>query len=229
MKNNLLYIVGTDTGIGKTVFSLFLMRYFYSKGFKPFYFKPFQTGCLSPIDPESDARFIYEHVPELKGKDPFISVGYCFKNPKAPYFSARNEGKGINVEWVKEIIEERKKQYDPIIIEGSGGLLVPVTKDILIVDTIKIFNASPILVAKAGLGTINHTLMSLEILEKRGIRPISVILMDKEQTPKDMIRENMEAIEMFSGIKVIGVIKRLEKFYNFDQDIFLLLNKIFNQ
>ena len=56
---NRFYVVGTDTGVGKTVFSLILMQYFYSKGLNPFYFKPFQTGCASPMDPESDANYIF--------------------------------------------------------------------------------------------------------------------------------------------------------------------------
>ena len=229
IKKRVFYIVGTDTGIGKTVFSLILMRYFFSKGFNPFYFKPFQTGCSSPLDIDSDARFIYEHVPELKGKDPSVSVGYCFKNPKAPYFSARDEKKDIDVEWIKGIIEEKKRQYNPLIIEGSGGLLVPVTKDTLIIDTIKIFGADPILIAKAGLGTINHTLLSLEALEKRNIKLISIIFVDREGTSKEMIKENMEAIRIFSRIEVAGVIKKMKKFSDIDQEIFVLLNKIFNQ
>ena len=85
-----LFIVGTDTGVGKTVTSLLLMQYFYGLGKTPFYLKPFQTGCKDPYDKESDARFIYKNVRELQKKDPSDSVIYCFDKPKAPFFAARN-------------------------------------------------------------------------------------------------------------------------------------------
>ena len=209
---NRFYIVGTDTGVGKTVFSLILMQYFYLRGFNPFYFKPFQTGCVSPTDPEMDANFIYKHVPHLEGCDLASSVGYYFRNPKAPYFAARDEKREIDVNGIKNTIEIRSEGYDPLIIEGAGGLLVPVTRDVLIIDTIKLFHAKPILVARAGLGTINHTLLSLEALDRRDIKPVAVIFMDDADTPEDMIKENMEAVEMFSHVKVSGWIGRIRDF-----------------
>lgn len=226
---NKLYVVGTDTGIGKTVFSTILMHYFYFRGFDPFYFKPFQTGCPFPVHPESDANFIYSHIKQLAKRDPSFSVGYCFSNPKAPYFAAKDEKKEIDIKWVKGILEERSKGHNPIIIEGSGGLLVPITRDIFIMDTIKIFEAIPILVARAGLGTINHTLLSLECLEKRGIVPLSVIFIDKEDTPEHMIKENMEAISLFSNIKVAGVIKKIIDFSHIENNVFALLDRMFLQ
>jgi dethiobiotin synthetase len=69
-KSKPLYIVGTDTGIGKSVLSLLLMQYFYAGGDSPFYIKPFQTGCKDPYDTDSDAKFIYTHVTQLKNSDP---------------------------------------------------------------------------------------------------------------------------------------------------------------
>ena len=76
-----LFITGTDTGAGKTVLSLLLMQYLYSKGADPFYLKPFQTGCKNAYDTDSDARFIYSHVSQLKGKDPAGSVHLCGQGP----------------------------------------------------------------------------------------------------------------------------------------------------
>ena len=69
------------------------MQFFYKRGDEPFYVKPLQTGCVDPYDTDSDAKLIYQNVVPLKGKDPADSVIYCFTNPKAPYFSARDEGK----------------------------------------------------------------------------------------------------------------------------------------
>ncbi len=222
-----LYVVGTDTGIGKTVFSLILTRVCFKKGLRPFYLKPFQTGVSSPCDPESDARFIYSLVPELKGKDPKESTVYCFKNPKAPYFSAKDEGERIDLEKVKRMIEEKEKSFSPVIIEGSGGLLVPVTEDLLIIDTIKLFDAKPILVAKAGLGTINHTLLSIEALKKRRIELLALVLVNLDNTPSQMIQENIEAIKRFSGMDVLGVVRKISDFSKINLSEFLWLEGVF--
>jgi len=224
--SKLLYVVGTDTGIGKTVVSLLIMQYLFSKGFNPFYLKPFQTGCSSPIDIDSDARFIYTYVPKLMGKDPSLSVGYCFKNPKAPYFSAIDDRKKIDIKFIKDIIKKQAIDHSHIVIEGSGGLLVPVTDNILIIDTIRIFEATPILIAKAGLGTINHTLLSLEALINRNMKPLAIILVNNDNTPSSMIKENMQAIKMFSGIEVIGVVNNIRDFYYIENDKFAFLDNI---
>jgi len=224
-----LYIVGTDTGVGKTVLSLLLMQFFYSKEFTPFYLKPAQTGCQNPYDTDSDANFIYQHVKPLGRKDPADSVIYCFKNPKAPYFAARNEGKEIDFRIIQEVIDKKRTLYSPIIIEAAGGLFVPVNKELLIIDTIRVTKARPIIASRAGLGTINHTLLTVEALKGRGIQPAGIVLIDSgdKNTPEDMIGENIEAIEKISGIEVAGVIGKIVDFSNPDRDCFLTLERLF--
>lgn len=224
-----LYIVGTDTGVGKTVLSLLLMQFFYTRGFTPFYLKPAQTGCRDPYDMDSDAKFIYQHVKPLSRKDPTDSVIYCFKNPKAPYFAARDEGKEIDFRIIQEVINKKRTLYSPIIIEAAGGLFVPVNEELLIIDTIKMIKARPIIASRAGLGTINHTLLTIEALKGRGIQPAGIILIDSGETstPQDMIGENIEAIEKTAGIKVAGVIGKIVDFSTPDRDHFLPLEKLF--
>ena len=77
-------VVGTDTGVGKTVVSLLLMQWLYAEGYSPFYLKPFQTGCADPSDGRSDAAFVYRHTAALESKDPAPSVIYCRPTPTAP-------------------------------------------------------------------------------------------------------------------------------------------------
>ena len=100
------------------------------------------------------------------------------------------------------------------MLEGAGGLFVPVDKNLFMVDLVKETTADPVVAARAGLGTINHTLLTLEALQKRGLRPVGVVLMDSGATPtsQDMIDENIEAIETASGIDVAGVIGRIADF-----------------
>ena len=208
------FITGTDTGVGKTVFSLLLMQLLYSKGHNPFYFKPVQTGCKYPYDTDSDARFIYENIESLNSKNPENSIGYCFKMPKAPYFASKAEGIKININNIQDIIDTKKNVHSHMVIEAAGGLLVPFDNKLMIIDLIKIFQVKPILVSRAGLGTINHTLLSLEALKNRNIKPAGVVFMDNAYppTPSDFVKENIYAIEKESQIPVIGVINKIDDF-----------------
>jgi dethiobiotin synthetase len=210
------FITGTDTGVGKTVVSLMMMQLFYKKGYSPFYLKPLQTGCRDPYDEDSDARFVYQNVGALSGKDPADSVIYCFENPKAPYFAARDEGKekDMDVRVIQDIVNRKTQFFNPVIIEGAGGLLVPVGENTLMIDLIELTASKPIIAARAGLGTINHTLLTLEALNRRGIEPLGIVFIDSGETPtpRDLIGENIEAIETASGVKVAGVIGRIEDF-----------------
>jgi dethiobiotin synthetase len=214
MNPDVLFVTGTDTGVGKTVVCMLLMQLLHEKGRNPFYIKAVQTGCRDVHDEESDARFIYRHVPALTEKDPSESVIHCFKNPKAPYFAARDEGARIDPLSISEIVERRRSSHSPVVLEGAGGLFVPVNEETLMIDMIKMLNAKPIIVARAGLGTINHTLLSIEALRARGLNTAGIVLMDSGEiiTPQEMIRENIEAVERFSGAKVAGVITRIEDF-----------------
>ncbi|SPD73015.1 ATP-dependent dethiobiotin synthetase BioD [uncultured Desulfobacterium sp.] len=225
------FITGTDTGVGKTVLSLLIMQYFYYKGLSPFYMKPFQTGCNDPYDTDSDARFIYSNIAQLKGKDPAQSVLYCFKNPKAPYFAARDEGREreIKTEQVIQALAARAKDFSPIILEGAGGLFVPVDQRTLMIDLIERTESRPIIAARAGLGTINHTLLTIKVLRERGIEPTGIIFLDPgdRPTPPDMISENMESIKIFSGIQVAGVIGKIENFSMPQEKYYDIINKIF--
>lgn len=225
------FVAGTDTGVGKTVLSLLMMQFFYARGDNPFYVKPFQTGCMDPYDTDSDAKFIYQNVEALRGKDPADSVGYCFRNPKAPYFAARDEGKEADIDATEiQAFADRKSQFfNPVILEGAGGLFVPVDENLLMIDLIKLIGARPIIAARAGLGTINHTLLTLEALKGRGVEPFGIVLIDSGETstPKEMIDENIEAIEKVSGIEVAGVIGRIKDFSNPGRECYPVLERIF--
>ena len=224
-----IFVIGTDTGVGKTVLSLLLMQFFYANGYAPFYIKPIQTGCSDSYDKDSDARFIYKHVKQLTNEDPADSVVYCFREPRAPYFASRNEEEHIDVTIIKDTVDKKSRIYSPVIMEAAGGLLVPVNENTLIIDLIKITGAQPIIAARAGLGTINHTLLTIEALHKRDIQPAGILFIDagEKPTPQDMISENIEAVESFSGIKVAGVIGRIKDFSNPKKECYQSIGKIF--
>ncbi len=209
-----IFVVGTDTGVGKTVVSLLLMQWLYARGYHPFYLKPFQTGCATAYDADSDAAFVYRHTAQLSRKDPAQSVVYCLPNPKAPYFAARDAGMTIRLEEVLQTIETRRSSHSPLVVEAAGGLMVPLTERHTVLDLLSQANCRPLLVARAGLGTINHTLLSIEALEKREIPPLGVIFVQLDDCTGSLhlVKENMAAIDMFSGIQVAGVVPTLTDF-----------------
>ncbi|MCK4619929.1 MAG: dethiobiotin synthase, partial [Desulfobacterales bacterium] len=224
------FVVGTDTGVGKTVLSLLLMQFFYAKGYTPFYIKPIQTGCSDAYDKDSDAMFIYKHVKQLTNKDPADSIIYCFREPKAPYFASRNEGKTIELRAIQNALDKMSRIQSPVIMEAAGGLLVPVNEETLMIDLIKMTGAKPIIAARAGLGTINHTLLTIEALHKRDIQPAGIVFIDagEKPAPQDMISENIEAVESYSGIKVAGVIGRIKDFSNPEKQCYQPIERIYS-
>ena len=226
-----LFVVGTDTGVGKTVLALLMMQFFFSQGYNPFYLKPIQTGCNDPNDIDSDARFVYQNVGPLQDKEPADSIIYCFKNPKAPLFAANNEGKAIDLSVIKRTVVEKARYHSPIIIEGAGGVLVPVVKGTSVADLSVLIKAKPVIAARAGLGTINHTLLTVEALVSRGLKPIGIVFIDagEKETPQEMIAENILAVEEASGIKVTGVIGRILDFAQPPRDCYLPIAKMLDK
>lgn len=209
-----IIVVGTDTGVGKSVVSLLLMQLLFARGYSPFYLKPFQTGCRSALETDSDALFVYSHAKALEQDDPGQSVLYCHPNPKAPYFAARDAGQSIDMALVGQVIEQKRRRFCPLVVEAAGGLLVPVSEGLLVIDMIKPIRCRPLLVARAGLGTINHTLLSIEAMHSRGLSPMGIVFVDASETPvdPDLISDNMAAVASFSGCRVQGVIPRLTDF-----------------
>lgn len=224
-----LFVVGTDTGVGKTVLSLALMQYLCARRHNPFYVKPVQTGCRDPYDTDSDAQFIYSYVNELQGKDGADSVIYCFREPKAPLFAARSEGKAVDMVFLVDEIKRRGSGYFPLLIEGAGGLFVPLAEGSMMIDLVAKTGAKPVIAARAGLGTINHTLLTVEALKHRGIEPLGIVLIDaeKQQTNAKMIEENRAFIEEASGVLVAGVIPRIKNFLQPLVYLFPIFDRLF--
>jgi malonyl-CoA O-methyltransferase len=182
-----IFVTGTDTGVGKTVISAILALKF---GYR--YWKPIQCGTNEP----TDSKWVAERI----GNNFLQKEVYNLKAPLAPYFSAQLEHKDISIE---SILDEYPK--DQTVIEGCGGTLVPINKNHFIIDFIGHLGCPTILIARSGLGTINHTLLSLEALKSRSLRTLGVILVG------DLNLNNKNAIEKFGKIPVVGQIPILKK------------------
>ncbi|MFV0347013.1 MAG: dethiobiotin synthase [Halodesulfovibrio sp.] len=208
------FVTGTDTGVGKTVVSLLLMRALFASGKRPFYYKPVQTGCRTVHDADSDALFVHHHCPGLAGCDPAHSVGLLYPAPKAPLFAARDAGSTVDTPLLFSTLQALAAARECIVFEGAGGALVPVTPTVTMADLIPVAGARAIVAARAGLGTINHTLLTLEALARRNVDVAGVVMVQTRQaeTPWAMVEENIEAVEQQSGIPVLCTVPVLEDF-----------------
>ena len=178
------FVTGTDTNVGKTIISAYLMR-----ALDGDYWKPIQSG----LDGETDT----ETVRRLTGLPPerFHPSAYELRAPLSPHESARRDGVAISLDAFK-----LPKTSRPLIVEGAGGVLVPLNGDALMIDLIKRLALPVILVARSTLGTINHTLLSLEALRTRRIEIAGVIM---SGAPNEA---NRRAIESYGHARVLAEI-----------------------
>ncbi|MEL0124251.1 MAG: dethiobiotin synthase [Alphaproteobacteria bacterium] len=182
MNKNSFFITGTDTGVGKTLVSAIL-----AKKYNAHYYKPIQCGLNRSGDKDSDIVLnIFKDVSVIKET-------YFFKNPLSPNIAAKKEN--VNIE-ISQFLKVDKIDY-PIVIEGAGGLQVPINEKILMSDLINHFNLPTILVSRTQLGTINHTLMSIDIIKKQKINLAGIIFSGEEN------KETISTIMRF-GEKIYG-------------------------
>lgn len=189
-----IFIAGTDTGVGKTVVSSGLIKLARKRGINCVGVKPVETGCpiasgmLQPID----GKILWEAGERAFSLDD--CAPYRFALPAAPYRSAAMENRNLKVADIVEHILALAEDAEMLIVEGAGGLMTPVEEAKSMIDIIFDLKFPTILVAKMSLGTINHSLLSVEALEKRGIKLKALILSstnqnpgpEEEYTPKDL-------------------------------------------
>jgi dethiobiotin synthetase len=195
------FITGTDTGVGKTYVTIWLAELLKKEGLDVGVMKPISTGPRS----EDDALYLKR---KLKLIDPIRLINPIhLKYPLAPYPAAKLEKRKLTLAPVFSAFRKLSKRHDCLLVEGIGGVLVPIKHDYLVVDLIKDLALPAIVVARAGLGTINHTLLTLEALKKRKIKIYGVIL--SGFNGKDLSEKtNAEVIEMIGGCRILAGLSR---------------------
>lgn len=162
-----LFITATNTDVGKTYACEKLLKHYFKKDLKVGYFKPCETGVEDkPIDGTRMLNLAKELNPSFKVSIEDV-VPYQFKLPAAPYV-AKNKT-SISIDKIKQKATYLEKFCDILIIEGAGGLMVPIEKELYIIDLIKELEAKAVLITPSKLGCINDTLLSMSALEAREI------------------------------------------------------------
>ena len=171
MHLNRLFISGIGTDVGKTVVSAIL-----TKAFEAEYWKPVQAGDLDNTD-----RMKVQNLTGLPNQF-FHDEAYLLPYPMSPHAAAERAGIEIDVSKISAPNHQRK-----LIIEGAGGLMVPINRKYLYIDLIPQFNAEVILVSRHYLGSINHTLLSIEALNNRGIKIKGILFNGEENQDTESI------------------------------------------
>ena len=200
---NAIFISGTDTGVGKTFICGLLYRYLRQKGVNVGYQKWVSTG-----DPEVPADLLFclqtaEQAYEANMLD--MQVPYRLQYPASPHFAAELEGIELNKEHILQRFQEYTQKVELLVVEGVGGLLVPLRRDLLLIDLLEDLQISTLLVSRSGLGTLNHTLLSLEALRFRSIPVLGVLFNDTARQPDEkVVSDNMRTIEEMGKVQVFG-------------------------
>ena len=204
-KPNGIFIAGTDTGAGKTVVAAALLCALKAIGIDAVYLKPVQTGCLRRsgelIAPD------LEFVLSVSGffpseKERRLMAPYCFRRACSPHFAAELEKRTIRLSKIISSYNALKSRHDFVIVEGAGGVLTPLSWQSSMLDLMQSLALPVILAAKPGLGTINHTLLSLRELRRVNLKITGVIF--SHSTGKGLIeKSNKAAVERLGRVPIL--------------------------
>ncbi|MFZ5803094.1 MAG: dethiobiotin synthase [Candidatus Omnitrophota bacterium] len=205
-----IFITGTDTNVGKTVVSAGLALVLRARGLKVGVMKPVATGCYGREDRliSHDAVYLWEAA---ENEYPALTSPARYKHPLAPHVAAGLEKREVNVKNIFHAYEELQKHYDFLIVEGVGGLLVPLTKEYFVANLIREFRLPMVIVSHVGLGAINHTLLTIDAALVRGFDIKGIIFNRVPQANLSLAElTNPKTIHEISGVPVLGALPEIE-------------------
>jgi len=211
------FFTGTDTGVGKTLIAGAIAKALAEAGKRVGVMKPLESGCrqdhgqLIPLD----ALFLKK----MSGAADDLSLvcPYALALPLAPGIAAEKEQVAISLETIATVFARIAARHDLVLVEGAGGLMAPVTPEHLTVDLIRLLGLPLIIVARAGLGTINHTLLTVKQAQQEGLAVRGVILNKTSPEPDESEETNPGVIEKFSGVRLLGVVPYIDNAARQDQ------------
>jgi dethiobiotin synthetase len=199
------FVTGTDTGVGKTYVTAALARCERSLGRTVFAFKPIETGC----------RWIGT---ELVGEDQLLlcdaagdwqrgrlAGAYRFTSPVAPLVAASKARERIDVADVIALVREGSRLADLTLVEGAGGWRVPITEQVRMSELARELGFPIIVVARATLGTLNHTVLTIEAVERDGCELAAIVMSRRPEDDIDLATSNLGQIERLTGCRPIVV------------------------
>ena len=205
-----LFVTGTDTGVGKTVFSIALLAALRGRGIDAVAFKPVETGCPGPPGAllGDDCRALAKVTGQLPGQ----VAGQLYSLPAAPLVAAAREGRTVDVQALVVRAGELADRHEFVLVEGAGGLLVPLAPSVTWMDFLALSRIPVVCVVGSRLGCINHALLTMSALQSAGTPTAGYVM--NELPDDDSPDGNRETIAAFSrllgGAPCLGSLPRLE-------------------
>jgi dethiobiotin synthetase len=203
------FITGTDTGVGKTVISTCLLRILRERGRNAIPMKPVQTGCSEGGIPDLDYAISMADVPEeLRSEN---MAPYCYQDPCSPHLAAQREHRAIDIRVITDAFNSLAQHYEQVVAEGAGGILVPLSDNKTMLDLMMALALPVILVSRPGLGTLNHTLLSVQCLQSAGLNLGAIIINPSPDDEGDYIQQdNIKTIRARVTCPVISNLPRAQ-------------------
>ncbi|MDO8602259.1 MAG: dethiobiotin synthase [Candidatus Omnitrophota bacterium] len=212
-----ILVTGTDTGVGKTVIAGLLAKYMLEKGHNVITQKWIQTGCSDFVSSDAGLHLKIMGREKKDIKDYLRHIlPYKFRAASSPHLACLIENRRISADKVIKSFRILSKRFDLVIVEGTGGVLVPCGKKKLLIDIAKELGLAALIVAQNRLGAINHTLLTIEALRKRRIKILGIIFNNPEKENRIILKDNPVIVKALSGEKIFGVLTRenqLDKLY----------------
>ena len=205
-----IFITGTDTAVGKTFFACGLAALLKKSGYKVGVMKPVETGCG-----QDDGKLVPQDAAALKEVSgceiPLEQIcPYQFREPLAPSVAAEREGARIDIDRLVSMYNKISVDHDITIVEGAGGLLVPLLPSYTYADFAKVLKLPLIVVAANKLGMINHLLLTLEHASCKGLSVLGYVLNQIESQPSLAAETNREALVSLTGVPCMGEVPYIE-------------------
>jgi dethiobiotin synthetase len=194
------FITGTDTGVGKTHVTALLLAELRRQGIHAAAMKPIACGS----DGRNDAR-IYHRIMKQEAPLDIINPVYL-RSPLAPSVAARIEHRRINMMAIHRAYAHLAARYSVVLVEGAGGLMVPVKRDYFIADLARDMNLPVIVIARLNLGTINHTVLTVRQAQATGLNVAGIILNDTTGRRGLAERTNIREVPAVCGVPLIGIV-----------------------
>lgn len=206
-----IFVVGTDTGVGKTVVSGLLGNYLLKRGYRVITQKWVQTGDNKyyPSDVDLHLKLMKIQKEEIEDFYPYISI-YNFGFAASPHLASALDKRRIEPERIKKSFKFLSESFDCVIVEGSGGALVPFNRKSLLIDIAQELNLAALIVAANKLGAINHSLLTVEALKRRRIEIIGIIFNNQsKKVDRIILEDNPWIVQRLSGVEILGVLPYL--------------------
>lgn len=202
------FVTGTDTGVGKTIISCGLAAVFKEKKIDVGVYKPFLSG-ISREHPESDTSLLKQMSQSSLSYEDITP--FEFEKPLAPYVAGKQEGKIVGIEDVLSHWELIRRKHEYFIVEGAGGISVPLGENFLVGHLIKALQLPIVIVARPNLGTINHTFLTVQYATNIGLRIAGIVINGISDHPDLAEKTNPKIIEEFCNIPILGITPKLKK------------------